>query len=116
MVNDSEEIKFQCSGCSQCCRNIGTLTEEDKIRLEFPFNAKEDGSCEKLDENGRCLIYEDRPSICSVERTYEKFWKHKGRTKADVFIEENKICNQMIRQNRLDEKYLIDLSYYLQFH
>ncbi len=111
-----EEIKFPCSGCGMCCRKIGSLSMEDKIKLEFPYEAKEDGSCEKLDENGKCSIYESRPSICSVERTYEKFHKNNGRTKKEVFLSESIICNSMIKQAKLDEKYLIDLTYYLKFH
>lgn len=107
-----EEIKFQCSSCGLCCKSVGKLTKAQKMNLDFPYDSKEDGSCEKLDENGQCSIYETRPDICSVERTYEKFHKSKGRTKKDVFLSENKICNTLIEKAGLDKKYLIDLTLY----
>lgn len=112
----NEKIKFLCSGCGECCRRIGNLSKEDKKRLDFPYDQKSDGSCEKLDENGKCTVYDSRPSICNVEKTFDKYHKPKGRKRVDVYIEENKICNQMIKQAKLDEKYLLSLDYYLKFH
>ena len=110
------KVRFQCSGCGECCKRVGNLSEDDKKRLDFPYNAKEDGSCEKLGEDNKCMVYDNRPSICSVEKTYEKYHKPKGRKRIDVFIEENKICNQMIKQAKLDEKYLLSLDYKLKFN
>ncbi len=110
-----QEIKFLCSGCGSCCRSIGSLTQEDKIKLEFPYNSKEDGSCEKLGEDGKCTIYDTRPDICSVEKTYNKFHLPKGRKKVDIYISENKICNELILKSGMDEKYLIDLQEYLKY-
>ncbi len=110
------QIKFQCSSCSECCRRIGKLTKEQRVKLDFPYEPKADGSCEKLTDDGKCSVYDNRPSICSVERTFEKFHAPKGRTKKDVYLQENKICNSMIKQAKLDEKYLIDLEYYTKFH
>ncbi len=110
-----QEIKFLCSSCSQCCRQIGKLSKEDKIKVDFPYEAKEDGSCEKLGDDGRCTIYETRPDICDVTKTYNKFHLPKGRKKVDVFIQENMICNDLIRKSNMDEKYLINLSEYLKY-
>lgn len=111
-----QEIKFQCSGCSECCKRIGNLTKKQRKKLDFPYKAKKDGSCEKLTEDGKCSVYENRPSICSVEKTYEKFHAPHGRTKKEVYLQENKICNDLIKQANLDKKYLLDLDYYLKFH
>ncbi len=115
MADDLQTLKFMCSGCGECCKRIGKLTKEQRIKLDFPYEPKVDGSCEKLGEDGKCTIYETRPLICNVERTYEKYHAPKGRSKKEVFMAENKICNELIKQNRLDEKYLIDLSGYLDY-
>jgi Fe-S-cluster containining protein len=109
------KIKFQCSGCGECCKRIGNLSKEYKKRLDFPYDHKTDGSCEKLGEDNKCMVYDSRPSICSVEKTFDKYHKPKGRKRVDVYMEENKLCNQMIKQSRLDEKYLIDLQEYLKY-
>jgi Fe-S-cluster containining protein len=33
----------------------------------FPYQAREDGSCEKLKDN-RCTVYFDRPLLCNIDR------------------------------------------------
>jgi Fe-S-cluster containining protein len=39
---------------------------EPPIR-DFPYKAREDGSCEKL-KNNLCSVYEDRPLLCNIDR------------------------------------------------
>jgi len=56
------EIKFNCTGCGCCCSRVGKAMDNMK-RLGFPYNAKEDGSCEMLDENKQCKVYENRPDV-----------------------------------------------------
>ena len=34
---------------------------------KFPYKTLEDGSCEKLTEDGLCSVYEDRPVMCNVK-------------------------------------------------
>ncbi len=38
---------------------------------EFPYQAKEDGSCEMLEDN-RCKVYDNRPLLCDVGRIAEE--------------------------------------------
>jgi Fe-S-cluster containining protein len=43
-------------------------TVNARARAEFPYQARPDGSCEQLTEEGTCAVYEDRPLLCSVDR------------------------------------------------
>ena len=61
-------IKFPCSKCGACCRRIGVLYPE----LEGP-----DGACIYLSSDNLCTIYPDRPLLCNVDKTYERFFKDK---------------------------------------
>lgn len=101
--------KFPCTGCGACCRRIQNLKEySDKLAIEksmpeisFPYENK-DGVCEKLIDN-KCSIYEDRPLICNIEKM-DKILK------MDKFHEMNaNICNLFIKQDGLDESFLINL-------
>jgi Fe-S-cluster containining protein len=38
-----------------------------KATDEFPYGVKEDGSCEKLEDN-RCTVYDNRPLLCDIDR------------------------------------------------
>lgn len=61
------ESSFFCSQCGLCCRNIHLIDE-----LKDFHNG--DGICKYLNQNTNlCKIYENRPRICSVERSYELF-------------------------------------------
>ena len=72
-------MKINCNGCTCCCRMIGPILDgfhKDPEKFpahshvplsEFPHSVRSDGSCEKLGLNG-CTIYEDRPTICSVDK------------------------------------------------
>jgi Fe-S-cluster containining protein len=53
-----------------------------KMIAEFPYQAKENGHCEKYD-NGRCLVYEDRPLMCNIERAADEL--DLGMTKEEWF-------------------------------
>ena len=88
--------------------------------MGFPYTVKEDKkTCEKFDEKTRlCTIYNTRPDVCNVEKMY--YMRHdievtmggKNRTKKEVFLQESKICNSWIKQDGLDEKYLVDERQY----
>lgn len=69
-------IDFKCHGCGACCMTLGSILEatteeiEEEYReykQEFPYKAKENGHCEKLDENLKCSVYENRPSLCRID-------------------------------------------------
>lgn len=104
-------LKFQCSGCGSCCRRVGSAIENMKD-LGFPYEAKEDGSCEMLDENNQCKVYENRPDVCSVEKMYKILHEPLGKKREEIFRMESEICHKFIEEDGLDEKYKIDLTHY----
>ena len=103
---------FPCTKCSQCCKRVGEILD-NKEKLDpfrqflvskFPYKTLEDGSCEKLTEDGLCSVYEDRPVMCNTKRM-SKF--HKGGVE-EYYQVTAEICNVMIEQAGLDSEYLID--------
>jgi uncharacterized protein len=59
---------FPCSRCGACCRSV-RLSE-----LKAPLD-RGDGVCRHLDEiQNTCTIYESRPDICNIQRSYEKHY------------------------------------------
>ena len=79
-------MKPFCNSCGLCCARVGKMVEQAKAAPQnnpfvraisaFPYKYDETGRCEKLDENHRCSIYDTRPDVCSIERFYDKFYRH----------------------------------------
>jgi Fe-S-cluster containining protein len=99
-------MNFQCTECGACCRRA--------YKLGMPV--KKDGSCIYLNDENRCDIYETRPAICSVDKTYNAAKKQglvsPNLTRKEFYIINNKECNRMIIKDKLNKKYLIDLEKY----
>jgi len=94
-------MKFPCSGCGLCCKNI-SFVEELK-----DFN-RGDGVCKYLDlKTNLCRIYDIRPDICNIETMYKKEY-YKYYTKIEFFKLNAEVCNH------LQEKYGLDSSYKIQ--
>ena len=105
---------FPCTKCSQCCKRVGEILD-NKEKLDpfrqflvskFPYKTLEDGSCEKLTEDGLCSVYEDRPMLCNV-KLMSKFFDGSPEEYYDITA---KVCNLMIIEAKLDKKYLIDVE------
>lgn len=60
-------MKFSCSQCGECCRNL------DKSSLYDALD-RGDGVCKFLQGN-LCGIYEQRPLLCRVEESYYAFFR-----------------------------------------
>jgi len=83
-------LKFNCNSCGACCYLIGDYIKAAKYVVEkcqdvpeyvkevseFPHNIRSDGSCEHLQSDNTCAIYEDRPDICKVELTHKKYYSN----------------------------------------
>lgn len=67
--------KFECSGCGSCCKRISNAVEatKDIPDLKFPHNIDENGKCEMLLDDLSCMVYENRPLLCNVEKMAEHF-------------------------------------------
>lgn len=103
-------MNFNCSGCGACCRRIGLIHRELKL-LNFPYNVNEKGWCEMLGEDNKCKVYNNRPEICSVEKTFHKFLE-KTMTQKEAYLKQTQSCNKFIKEDKLDEKYLLDEKIY----
>ena len=76
----------KCLGCGKCCSNYLPLTDieykklwsivkQNKLKPTLHLTERYPESvCPFLDKDNRCVIYEDRPSICS-SYTCKKFYK-----------------------------------------
>ena len=71
--------EFHCTSCGLCCKNIGGILNVPpamaflaQAKRDFPYQARADGSCEKLDENNRCTVYDNRPLLCNINRLGEQ--------------------------------------------
>lgn len=58
---------FKCDMCGECCRNL------DKSPLYAELDSG-NGGCKYLNGN-LCGIYENRPLLCRIDESYEKFFK-----------------------------------------
>jgi Fe-S-cluster containining protein len=63
--------------------------------LIFPFNAREDGSCEKF-EDGQCSIYDDRPEVCRVDKMYDRYFKNVYTI--EEYLKETKMACESMRK------------------
>ncbi len=59
---------FDCEHCGCCCRNL------DKSDMYASLD-RGDGVCKYLREND-CLIYENRPLLCRVDKCYESMFSN----------------------------------------
>lgn len=104
---------FPCSGCGACCKRIDKIEEflesqgvEKGDKLYFPHKHDETGRCEMLQEDNTCKVYEDRPLICNVD----KLRYMSGMSKKKFYALNISACNVMIKEDGLDEKYLINVK------
>jgi len=94
---------YPCTSCGACCKRIDKIAEGFKqIGLDFPYTWDETGKCEKLVDN-QCSVYDHRPLLCNIEKVAEYM-----KIPRDIFFLVNiKLCNQLIKEDGLDESFLI---------
>lgn len=99
--------KYPCTSCGACCRRIDKAVaaiHKLGIKIDFPYKWNEKGVCENLTQDNLCKVYEHRPIICDIDR-FAEFMK----LDKDKFYRVNIIaCNEMIKQDKLPQKYIID--------
>lgn len=63
------EIKFNCDCCGLCCLKITKI---------LPVLDRGDGICKYLDiDEHLCTIYDTRPTICNIDKFYDKHLSNK---------------------------------------
>lgn len=60
----SEQQINRCGDCYSCCKSYASVNpnEIEVVRLDVKYDW---GRCNKLCDNNRCTIYENRPRTCS---------------------------------------------------
>jgi len=66
---------FECSMCGKCCIRMIEVMESlpqlakviGEENIYFPYSHN-NGVCENLSEDKKCMVYENRPIICNVEK------------------------------------------------
>jgi len=96
-------VNFPCSKCGACCRRAGNWSNGI-------VPVKADGSCGHLLPDDTCGIYDERPVVCNVTRGYVELFSGGGLTEKEFFRLNSMVCNEMIRADGLDSKFLIDLE------
>ena len=79
--------------------------------------SQEDGSCIHLNGDNKCDIYDERPTVCNVQKMY-KYYKMVGLTdnKKDFYTTNNKICNTWMDEYGIPEEFRIDINEYNGFY
>lgn len=98
--------KFPCSGCGLCCTKIdiiGKLYGKDV----FPYSWDETGRCEKLTDDNKCSIYNDRPLICNVDDMFDAVY-HKQMTREEFYRANADLCNKWMDENNTPIKLRIN--------
>lgn len=103
-------MEFNCSSCGACCKRIGAVRDKFK-ELNFPYDVNEKGWCKMLGEDNRCKVYENRPDICRIAKTFDNFFS-KTMTKAEYYTMNTKLCNEWMREDGIDKKFLLDENKY----
>jgi len=105
---------FPCTSCGQCCRHMKNIISNSEsfptvikdLIDRFPYDTNPDGSCSKLNEEGLCSVYENRPIMCNVKLMGQLL--HQDTTEWYRINAEN--CNKLINEANLDPKYLVQIS------
>lgn len=84
---------YPCIKCGLCCKHIDKAVEiAGEIFSRFPYKWDETGRCEKLDENDMCMVYDNRPLICNIDRVADKF----GLDKEEFYAANINACNELL--------------------
>lgn len=83
--SESQPKPFDCNKCGNCCKllkkliehknDVDLLPEVRKMINEFPYKYNQSGECEKL-VNNQCSVYESRPDVCNVDKSWERAFKN----------------------------------------
>lgn len=79
---------FKCDMCGYCCRAVAT----NDI---YKHLDRGDGVCKYFeDEINKCSIYEKRPTLCSIDKSYDKYFKN-TMSKEEYYDLNYKACRKL---------------------
>jgi len=96
---------FPCSGCGACCSRIKAAVDNHIEELGFPYKYDEEGRCEMLSKDNKCLVYNNRPDICNIEIMRKRY----GISKERYYEMTAEVCNKIMDEGNVDLKYRIKL-------
>ena len=64
-----------------------------------------------LDENNKCKVYENRPNICRVDKTFKKYFSNQI-TQAEYYTQNTQMCNRWMKEDGVDEALLLNEKQY----
>ena len=77
---------FYCEHCGCCCRNL------DKSDIYASLD-RGDGVCKYLKGND-CSIYENRPLLCRIDESYNRFFSE-AMSRKDFYDINKRVCKQL---------------------
>lgn len=77
---------FKCDKCGQCCRNL----KKSELYADLHNG---DGICKYLIGN-ICSIYSNRPLLCRIDESYERFFKEKMSLE-EYYLLNYKMCEKL---------------------
>lgn len=101
-----------CTGCGSCCKRIDKvdlflkLVDDPLNDLKFPYTWDSSGRCDKLADDNKCLVYDDRPIVCNMDKLME-FLKVPKKEFYEINI---KNCNTMMDEDGVADELRIDYS------
>lgn len=93
---------FPCTNCGACCKSIAGID----FLAEFDLG---NGHCKFLNaENNQCAIYQERPSLCRIDESYEKIFFNQF--SKEEFYKINAIaCNELQSKLGIPEKFRVQI-------
>jgi Fe-S-cluster containining protein len=92
--------QFPCSSCGSCCRHAYMAKE---LLYSVGIKLKEDGSCEHLNKDNLCSIYNNRPEFCKVG-----YSKPNDMSFKDFYLLNAKVCNILMDTDNIPVELRID--------
>lgn len=116
-------MSFPCTGCGLCCMKAGKAVEGAKALIRdkkvdnpyvrevaaFPFQYDQDGRCEMLGEDHRCKVYDQRPDICKIDVTWEKYHSS-GISLENYYRSTITVCNDLMAEAGNYDNFFIELQ------
>lgn len=113
--------KYPCTGCGMCCRNVGIAVSSAKRMIvegntdsyvdevaAFPFPVDDQGACVNLLPDNKCAVYDNRPDICDIEKTWEKHHSP-NISKENFFLSTMFVCNKMMMDGGANSNFFITI-------
>jgi Fe-S-cluster containining protein len=98
-------MSFPCTSCGACCRHIDRAESiiNTKPEYSFPYKWDESGRCEMLGEDDKCKVYNDRPTLCNIDKLLDV----SGMSKKKFYAINIKGCHDLMKEEGIYKKYRI---------